>query len=233
MKILSALLCILLCFSGLVFAVEKLSTKIEAVPKVFQVTPIQAANLSPGMYPLFQNYRGTKACGITLAGLSGVSKDDPESGPVLVPGMELVVPVDEGYRQNGSLLITWTLRVEGVAPKALKIRHGLCNRFTGSVDQVFKGGEVLSQAWVDLGSGYVAQGKPSVMTIPDGKTIRVVVKQDPTHSGSYVIKAADCPGGKLPNKVKVKIYWKNNTSLEVTSAARYRSLIATLVPTKE
>lgn len=227
MKILKIILGVSLCFATLVFAAEKLSTKIEAIPKVFQVTGAGAANLAPGMYPLFQNYSGEAACGNTLAGLSGASYGTSFTA---VPGMDLEVSVPEAYRQKGSLLITWTLRVEGVTPGALQVWPSLCSTFHGSVDQVFKGGIVESQAWVNLGSGYKALGRSSVMTVPDGGTRSVIQVQDPTHSGSYVLKAADCPGGNLPAKVLIKIYWKNNTALRITSAAHYRSLIVTLVP---
>ena len=73
------------------------------------------------------------------------------------------------------------------------------------------------------------------MTLPDGGYVTSVSPEppppprDPTHSGSYLIKAADYGG--LPATAKIKIQWKNDTCLDIYSKAKYRSLMVTLLPT--
>ena len=72
-------------------------------------------------------------------------------------------------------------------------------------------------------------GKPSKMTIPNGGSGVSARTSDPTHSGSYLLKPSDF-NGVFPDTVKIKIYWKNDTSLDVISKAKYRSLIVTVLP---
>jgi len=234
MKVLKILALVVLCFSTLVYA-EDLKTKIEAVPKVYTVTPPNSATLGQARYPVFDNYSGEAACGETLAGLSGTLK--PGQGSfVPVPGMILEGDIPDAYR-HGSAMIVWTIRVEGSNPSPETIwsrRGGLCSRFHGSVDQIFKGGLVQTKAYISTTgphSGFRELGSASSMTLPDGGSSTTVVTRDPTHSGSYVLKALDFPGGVLPAHVWIKIYWKNDTCLNLYSKAEYRSLMVTLLPT--
>ncbi|MGA2775242.1 MAG: hypothetical protein ABSE81_04195, partial [Candidatus Omnitrophota bacterium] len=129
-----------------------------------------------------------------------------------------------------SVLITWTMRIEG-SGKAINPQTNICGmRWGGTVTETFKGGQVYSQAYVDYGNGFQAVGREAGMTIPDAGAVVEKVVMDPTHSGSCVLKAADAPGGKFPATIKVQIYWKNDSSLLVTSKADYRSLIVTVLP---
>lgn len=228
MKVLSVLLVALLCFSASAFAQEGLSTKPEAVPKVFQVTPTKVAALPASRWMQFSDCKGEVACCATLKNKSLQYKEgEPPFSEI--PGLAIEVPVDQAYRANGSILITWTLRIEGQTGEIINPWMNLCSWWHGTVVETFKGGQVYSQAYVDIGSGYKPMGQASQMTVPDGGGGTQTTVYDPTHSGSYLLKASDIQGG-LPEKVKIKIYWKNDTSLIVTSKAKYRSLIVTVLP---
>lgn len=234
MKVLSVLLVALFCFSALAFAQEGLRTETEAVPKVFQVTPTGEATLAASRWMQFSNCTGETACCDIL---NSKSLQYKESAPQFseIPGLVLEVPVDNAYRAKGSILIVWTLRIEGMAGQIIDpwtSTPRLCGAWHGSITETFKGGQVYSQAFVSTdGRNYAEKGQPSNMTIPDGGAGVSTRISDPTHSGSYLLEGSDF-GGTLPDKVWIKIYWKNDTSLIVTSKDKYRSLIVTLLPAK-
>lgn len=232
MKVLNLVLAVLLACVSLVYA-EKLATKVDLAPKVFTVTPQNSrADLVPSLYPEFSNCTGESDCCGYLGGLSN-SLISGKGAFSQVPGLSYALTVPEGYRANGSVLVAWTIRIEASDPGLYGIWPGLCKDngygFHGSVNQTFKGGLVQSQANIQ---GKLL-GNPSEMTIPDGGSGTVTVVSDPTHSGSYVVKAADFTDGKLPASIDIKVYWKNNTSRNIFSLANYRSLIITLLPNSD
>lgn len=55
---------------------------------------------------------------------------------------------------------------------------------------------------------------------------------DPTHTGSYLITPADYDG-LLPAALDLEIRWINETSQQITSPAKMRSMIVTLMPEAE
>jgi len=232
MKTFSILLVMLLCFFTLAFAQDSLSTKVESVPKVFTITPKGVATLSASRWMKFSDCKGFDACCNILDKKSLQYKSgEPKFSPV--SGLFLELPIEPSYRHNRNILITWTIRIEGQDAGVISPRGTLCSSWVGTVTETFKGGLVYSQAFVDLGSGYKAKGEPSVMTIPDGGSAVSVTpapSHDPTHSGSYLLKSSEIEGG-FPPVVKIWIYWKNDTSMIVTSKDTYRSLIVTMLPT--
>jgi len=233
MRILSVLLIAVFCFSGVALAQETLTAKTEAIPKVFQVTPKTDATIAESRWMEFSNCKGESACCTTL-GQKSLQYKKGAPNYEAVNGLELTIPVDETYRASGSILITWTIRVEGLAGTVINpwtSSPQLCSAWHGTITESFRGGQVYSRAYIDYGSGYKAAGHDLGMTIPDGATITANFPSDPTHTGSYLLKAADAPNGVLPAQVKVKIYWKNDTSRKVVSKSGYRSLIVTLLPT--
>ncbi|MFA5276654.1 MAG: hypothetical protein WC417_07170 [Candidatus Omnitrophota bacterium] len=239
MKMVSFLLTILFCFATSVSAQqaqENLTAKTEAIPKIFQVSPADSTSLVASRWMAFSNCNGEKACCDILIGTpskKGASltyKSGIAPSFTAVDGMVLEVPTENAY----SVLITWTLRVEGESGKAINPWRNLCGSWHGSITETFKGGDVYSQAYVDYndGRGLHGVGPIAGMTIPDGGSITANYPHDPTHSGSCLIKASDkdVPDGKFPAKTKIQIFWKNDTSLDVTSKANYRSLIVTVLP---
>jgi len=234
MKMLSVLFVMLFCFSVLVFAQDGLKTQVEAVPKVFKVTPSGTATLPAARWPQFSNCNGEAECCATLAGLSLQYRNGAPQFSDEDLGLTLDVPIDKAYRTRGSILIAWTLRIEGRDAGIINPWGTLCGAWHGSVVETFKGGQIYSQAYVNSGSGFKALGQPASMTIPDGGTGVNVNVNDPTHSGSYLLKATDpeFPNG-FPATVTIKVYWKNDTAQIITSSAAYRSLIATVLPTSE
>jgi hypothetical protein len=229
----SLLSVIIFCFATSVSAQqaqEKLSTKTEAIPLVFQVAGRNEASLPPARYPQFSEFKSKfPDCESKLKSQSLQLR--PEGGPYdEVSGLSLVVNVPEAYRKNSSILITWTMRVEGESKKVPI--SSLCHGWYGSVTETFKGGQVYTQAYVAYGDSkdFQPEGQELGMTLPDGDPIRVVVPppSDPTHTGSYLLKPPSA--GEFPSKIKVKIYWRNDTCMRIFSKAHYRSLIVTLIP---
>ncbi|MFH0918010.1 MAG: hypothetical protein V1830_02640 [Candidatus Omnitrophota bacterium] len=245
MKALSVLLVASLCFLSLAFAREDLTTNVEAVAKVFQVTPPGVATVAESRWMQFLDCTGSTACCSTLSSLSLEYKNGP---PQFTPvaGLVLNVPVDQAHRASSNILITWTVRIEGHG-KIVNPWGSLCSkRQYGRVMETFKGGDVYSQAYIDMGPGfgYQAFGQPAKMTVPDGGGGVVVnipepppeprdPPSDPTNSGSCLLKPSDFPGGSLPATVKIMVYWKNDTSMSISSSANYRSLNATVLPSRK
>ena len=229
MKKLSLFLVTLLGFPVFIFAQDELSSKIESVPLVYQVAGSNEASLVPARYPEFTDFKSNfPACEKKLKELS-LTKINGRGEPAPVPDLALTINVPEVYRNsNNSILIVWTLRVEG---ESVKVNAAsLCSQWWGTVTEKFRSGNVYSQAYVDYGDGFQPQGQELGMTIPEGLDITVVTpppSHDPTHSGSFLLKP---PAGGFPATIKVKIYWRNDTCMKVFSKANYRSLIVSLLP---
>ncbi len=242
MKVLCLCLAVLFCFSTLLFAGgQSLSTSVEATPTVVQVTPNGPATVPAARWMQFSNCTGEAACCNTLAGYSNQYKSGVPAATA-VDGLQLRnVAIDSAVRADGSILITWTLRVEGKDGSPIDPWHNFCPVWHGSVTETFKGGLVYSQIHVSgatkgyttfggstVGGGYM--GKPSSMTVPDGGSGVSSRVSDPTLSGSYLLKPSDFNGGKFPSTITITVYWQNHSALQIISAANYRNLIAAIVP---
>jgi hypothetical protein len=203
---------------------------------VFQVAGTNEAALDPGYYPQFSEFSSNfPDCENKLKELSSPPHAVPGKNLYFpIPGLSLSVDIPEAYRKNGSILITWTLRIEGVSSRVPV--SSLCSPWWGSVTETFKSAQVYSRAYIsyDEGKTFNAEGQDLGMTIPGGLNIRDVTppppppRHDPTHSGSYLLEPPD--GGEFPSQIKVQIYWRNDTSMKIFSKANYRSLIVTLIP---
>jgi len=260
MKVLCLFLVALFCITSVVFAGNELSTYVEAIPAIYARTPPGTASLNASRWPHFDSCIGSCEvdCMDMLAALSNSttkignyrndttyehdSKGYPEFVPIVndrkEPDLEASGPIPVDYRKNGSILITWTLRVEGLKVLVSPYTEVCCPRgagspscknFHGDITEEFKGGSVYSQAYIDLGSGFKAIGVPSVMTIPDAGILVGHYPNDPTLSGSCLIKASDIAGG-FPPTISVKIYWKNDTSQKIISQPDYRNIVITIFP---
>ena len=147
MKVLCLCLTVLFCFSGLAFAGQSLSTKIEAMPTVTQATPTATATaitLGPSRYMTFSHCTGEAACCAILAGKSNQYRPGQPSY-ASVEGLTLAVPVPQENRTNGSVLVTWTLRVEGKDGAFIDPWHNFCSVWHGSITETFK---VLFCVWL-------------------------------------------------------------------------------------
>ena len=232
-------LAILLCLPILAFCSDTLTTSIEGVPQVFQPTDANLSGdrtLPAARWMEFTECKGETACCTKLSNISLTLKSGTEPVFSAIDGMVVKISIDDLYQASGSILITWTLRVEGNESTETSISpwKNICSSWHGTVVETYRGGQVYSQAYVSVdGTNYKAVGQQLGMTIPDGTTVTNITTHDPTHTGSYLLKASDSifSDGKLPATVWIKIYWANDTSRPIISKEGYRSLVVTLLPT--
>lgn len=229
MRICCLLIVTFFCFTVSVSAQDILTTKPETVPMMFQATGGTEATLPAARYPQFSNPNSDNpTCGQYLVDSLSLAPISVNNAFTAVPGLVLTVDVPEVNRKSSSLLITWTIRIVGMGIE-INPWPTLCSPWHGSINETFKGGQVYSQAYVEKDGSFLPVGSELGMTIPDGNTLEANVVSDPTHTGSYLLKPAFFDGA-FPGQVKIKIYWKNDTSLKIFSKANFRNLIVTLIP---
>jgi hypothetical protein len=180
-------------------------------------------------------------------GYTGLQSGGQKSEFVPLEGLKVagyVIPED--YRKKAGILVTWTVRIEGSQTEAYKVQDNLCSgTWDGTSYQSFPGGEVKTKLFVSSGKGTAYEktkdyGPEACMTIPDGGKTEIKEKKkvplpppgDPTHTGSYLITPADF-NGLLPATLDFEIRWKNETCQQLTSPAKMRSMIITLMPDAE
>lgn len=221
---------------------EKTSMTVNPAPMTEQVLGTTEANLSPAKFPKFANEGDNAECkeyleaqypeGLSLAPICTVSKlgDGTKVGEcqdyTQIPGMEKVsFEVPEAYRKTATVLVTWTIRVEGLGTEGYTIWPQLCNSWHGTSEQSFPQDVVKTRLYVNN----TLLGQDAVMTIPAGNSVTLTQVQDPTHTGSYLIKPSDF-GGELPATLDIRLKWINETSMKIVSPANMRSMLITLTP---
>jgi len=229
-----------------VFA-EKTTMSVNPTPATEQVLGTDEATLSPAKFPKFSNEGDNATCdgyleaeypdGLSLAPICTVSKygDGTQIGEcldyTLIPGMKktgFVIP--EAYRKTATVLVTWTIRVEGYGTEGYLVSPQLCSSWHGTSEQSFPEDVVKTRLYVND----TLLGQDAVMTIPAGNSATISqklppVNSDPTHTGSYLIKSGDF-GGELPATLDIELRWINETSMKIVSPASMRSMLITLTP---
>jgi len=169
----------------------------------------------------------------TTNGYTGGEKADY----VKLPGLEMAgYKIPEEYRKTAGVLVTWTVRIEGSQTAPYVPNDNFCKHGQqGTYYQSFPSGEVKTKLFITSGKGTAYEktkdyGPEACMTIPDGGKTQNVAPGDPTHTGSYLITAADF-NGLFPATLDFEIRWKNETCQKLTSPAKMRSMIVTLMPT--
>lgn len=140
------------------------------------------------------------------------------------------------YRESAKVLVTWTMRIEGECPN-WHIGHFICEPYNGTLTFVCPPGKVIT--W--LMAEYETIGKNDnvikkkqrighdvIMEMP--RTIQKSRQSDPTLTGTYVITKEDFPEQKIPEKLTLRVCWKNETSLYITSPAGMRNMIVNVIP---
>lgn len=189
---------------------------------------------------------GVSMKGLSLAPLWVISRYNRErrARPILseapgyqeIPGLRKTYAIGEAYRKSANILITWTVRVEGYKyclggrdkcdNDAYVIWPSLCDRWHGTSNQRFPGGEVKTALFINGEQ----KGPTSVMTIPDGGVTSTYQPSDPTHTGSYLITADSFANGQLPESIEIEVKWYNDTPMKIKSPDKMRNLIITVVP---
>ena len=166
----------------------------------------------------------------------------PKQDYVKIPGLEVKgYEIPEEYRAKAGVLVTWTVRIEGAQTAPYGIQGKLCSpNWSGTSFQSYPGGEVKTKLYVTLAKGTSSEvvkplGQEACMTIPDAGKNSITDKPkpppgDPTHTGSYLITAKDFEANALPAMMDLEIRWLNETCQELTSPAKMRSVIITLMP---
>lgn len=165
------------------------------------------------------------------------------------------IKIEPGYKTQGKILFSWTVRVEGFNPEDVDHYTGemvngiavwpvLCMPWLGTSHQDYSGGQVKTQLYVagvkaeegkeKDGEGYAAVGEPVEMTVPAPKDKVSVVSHmppsDPTLTGSFLLKPEDFPDDKLPDVIYYKLKWSNHSAIRIMSPKGQRSLGYTLMP---
>lgn len=216
-----------------VWAADGMVTQIgsEEPPQIITVSPTADASIPACRYPKFEA-GGTddnptcaaklRSSAISLAPRSGTCPSAYET----VLGMEKDVAIPAAYRGTATVMVNWTLRVEGVSSPVNPWTEGLCSPWHGTSIESFPGGKVSTRILVNN----KALGLPADMTLPDSGIVQVTNTSDPTISGSYVVKPTDFQDGQLPATLNVKVQWNNDTCMVAKSQDGFRSMVITMVP---
>jgi len=237
------ILLIVFCSAAQAVFAKDVSMPVNPAPETTQVLGEDEASLAPAKFPKFANESDNQSCdayleadypaGLSLAPICTKSKygDGTQAGEcpdyALVPGLKKTgFEIPEAYRKTATVLVTWTVRMEGSGTSGYLIRPQLCGNWNGTSEQSFPEDVVKTRLYVNG----TLLGQDAVMTIPAGNSVIITQKrQDPTHTGNYLIKPGDF-GGELPATLDIELKWINETSMKIVSPAKMRSLIITLTP---
>ncbi len=234
---------LVLVSTAIVWAADGATTMMpEGAPQITMVSPSGATTMDAYRWPKFQGGSNDNvACANWLKNKLSLTPRLPRVGypnqPVIttnpsafgaIGGLNTVVAVAEEYRGTATVMINWTVRVEGEATaiNPWTGKGGWCHPWHGTIDESFVGGLVSTQLFVDE----KPLGLPANMTLPDGGIVTSENKTDPTISGSYVIKPSDFAGNVFPATFKVTIKWQNDTCMKIVSPNGFRSMVITMVP---
>jgi len=221
---------------------EETTMPVNPTPVTEQVLGEDEATLPAAKFPKFSNEGDNATCkeyleatypdGLSLAPICTKSKygDGTQIGEcpdyALIPGMEKAsFAIPEAYRKTATVLVTWTIRVEGYGTEGYVIWPQLCDSWHGTSEQSFPEDVVKTRLYVNN----TLLGQDAVMTIPAGNSVTLTQVNDPTHTGSYLIKPGDF-GGELPATLDIELKWINETSMKIVSPAKMRSMLITLTP---
>ena len=142
--------------------------------------------------------------------------------------------VGTAYNKTASIVVTWTVRIEGDSVSANPATA--CSPFHGTTSQKFPGGDALTMLYIkDRGQ----VGRSVSMTFPDFPDRSSYnpyppppppPSHDPTTTGSVTLTAKDF-GGTIPDKFTLEVRWMNDTyGAEITSPANMRNMTITILP---
>lgn len=216
----------------------------ETAPEIITVEVSGPAEIPAYRWPQFEPVSDDNpACALWLKDKLSMTPREPRvaypDNPVQttspgawvnIPSLSTTVNVKPEYRSSATVMITWTMRVEGEAENINPWTEngGWCHPWHGTINESFAGGLVSSQLFV--GENSQELGLPANLTLPDGGIVQSINIVDPTILGSYVIKPTDFPGNVFPATFNVQIKWRNDTCMKVVSPEGFRSMVVTIVP---
>jgi len=227
------------------------SIPVSGAPVIVQVVGDLPVTLAAARYPLFSQFSADNpACGNYLKtpyndpqpDTNGIADTGLSNAPIWLRskmGQGPAAGANLGYqtvlsksvdipaqsRRSASVLVAWTVRVEASA-KTVKIWPALCHPWHGQSDQDFLGGEVRTHLFVNG----QPKGQDATMTVPKSAPGTDINISDPTISGTYLLRAADFENGVFPATLTLEIKWMNETSMELKSPEKMRSMIVTMMP---
>ncbi|MBP6919752.1 MAG: hypothetical protein KBC23_02025 [Candidatus Omnitrophica bacterium] len=255
MKRIIVIALVLFAAAGYVYAVESGNIPAAQQPIVKEVTGSGTIKLEAALYPEFQPIEvipptepGCQTADSSVfkaLALQPITTVSPSTGkPVGADTAKLGrqetdlkikltdadIPV--GYRKTAKILVTWTVRIEGVCP-AWGIGHVICEPWVGTLTFNCPAGDVKTYLKVAYKSNGETKGgvisAPVVMQMPAGTT-GPIQQLDPTLTGTYVITREDFPDKEIPGNLELTILWENFTSMRVHSPDGMRNMIVNVVP---
>ncbi len=221
-----------------VFAQESTTSPITAAPKTLSVVGQDKVTFEATRWPDFYKYSSDNAaCGERLKNKLSLTRKKNYNGtqykPILTKKINFKNQGLDQYRKSAKLLITWTVRVEGISEVINVWKAGLCHPWHGTSYQKFPGGDVMTKLYINGSATKPSDGTPfantAKMTLPDGKAGKSVNISDPTHTGSAVVTPDDF-GGEFPEELTIIIKWYNDTCMKAQSPANMRNLVVTITP---
>jgi hypothetical protein len=208
----------------------------ELAPVVLEYTPAKTGstavlNLLEVRWPKFVVKSASAASASCVAYLGSISEKliNPNAAPQWFDAMDTGdIVIDQRYRAKGKIMITWNFRLLA-QPTAISLPSFCTSKgypFSGDVQLIFKEGKAFSRV-LDIADGSQRVLREVVMTVPEGGKEIV----DPTTTGSIII-TPQMYGGQLPAKIRLKLQWRNDSSLQLESRSydwqNMRNIIVTI-----
>ena len=216
--------------AGSVYAAEKAGMPVNPTPVIKEVKGANDIFLAAAVYPQIKVTPVPSEAGLGCQAKVDEIAGDPVSASVgkfeKVDGLKTVVKIDPAYRASAKVLVSWTVRVEGECP-TYRIWPTFCPVFHGDVQSKCPSGVVETRLYVN---GKV-KSPPFSLEMPESTGEIVNQPNDPTITGTYLLKAEDFDDNKLPEKIELQVWWKNYSSMKMTSPANMRTLTVNIMPT--
>lgn len=222
----------------LALGANETKTPITVAPKVLSVVGNSKVTFEPTRWPdFYKSSSDNPVCAEKLRDEISLTQKSGYNGNQYATILAKVINFsNEGldqYRKSAKLLISWTVRVEGVSKIVNPWTAGLCHPWHGTSYQKFPGGNVMSRLYINGSPDKPSDREPfaniAIMTLPAGTPGVNSNPSDPTHTGSAVVNPKDF-GGEFPNKLNIEIKWYNDTCMKAITPKDMRNLVITVTP---
>ena len=228
-------LVMLVLAAGLVYAAERAGMPVSVMPEIKEAKGTSDASIAAAVYPKITVYpdpaTSMAGCQEVVGALEG--KPVPESAGKfeIMDGLVKAVKINPDYLSSTKILVAWTVRIEGICPE-YRIWPKFCNPYHGGVQFDCPSGLVDTQMYLKTDPKGSAEPKGAVFSLEMPGTSKTVSQpNDPTITGTYLISPGDFPGGKLPAEIEIQVWWRNRSSMTITSPKGMRTLTVHIMPT--
>lgn len=209
------------CLASVALAGEQTQTQLVPSPDVQNIMGITALSLGASRWPVMSAPNSDNpGC---VAGISQRCKANCDAFSTTDLKKEYSIPAD--YRKTAKIVVSWVLRVVGASDSCPDPWPNFCSPFHGTYTCTYPSGEVRSQLFVNG----KAVGQQAVMTVPGTDSQGGSNISDPTNTGSAVIDPSVF-GGAFPATITIEIRWRNDTTMQVTSAVNQHYMEIMFLP---